>query len=147
MNTPDQQFEMTQYVDDDSSKPVGGVDKYKELPVDTPLAEPDIDIVEKNYVKKLENYEQVVKTSSRMGDKNSSAKHDNKKKVWTKTKTGLYGWKSVKAASTSAEIGKTPTKIRSVKVNNTSKISASADGGPRSQVCARETLRSAPHRH
>ena len=26
-------------------------------------------------------------------------------------------------------------------------ISASADGGPRSQVCARETLRSAPHRH
>ena len=27
------------------------------------------------------------------------------------------------------------------------KISASADGGPRSRVCARETLRSAPHRH
>jgi hypothetical protein len=26
-------------------------------------------------------------------------------------------------------------------------ISASADGGPRSRVCARETLRSAPHRH
>ena len=26
-------------------------------------------------------------------------------------------------------------------------ISASADGGPRSWVCARETLRSAPHRH
>ena len=26
-------------------------------------------------------------------------------------------------------------------------ISASADGGPRSQVCARETLRLAPHRH
>ena len=26
-------------------------------------------------------------------------------------------------------------------------ISASADGGPRSLVCARETLRSAPHRH
>ena len=25
-------------------------------------------------------------------------------------------------------------------------ISAHADGGPRSQVCARETLRSAPHR-
>jgi hypothetical protein len=25
--------------------------------------------------------------------------------------------------------------------------SASADGGPRSRVCARETLRSAPHRH
>jgi hypothetical protein len=30
---------------------------------------------------------------------------------------------------------------------NTSKISASADGGPRSRVCARETLCSAPHRH
>jgi hypothetical protein len=28
----------------------------------------------------------------------------------------------------------------------TNKISASADGGPRSRVCARETLRSAPHR-
>ena len=27
------------------------------------------------------------------------------------------------------------------------KISASADGGPRSRVCARETLHSAPHRH
>jgi hypothetical protein len=27
------------------------------------------------------------------------------------------------------------------------KNSASADGGPRSRVCARETLRSAPHRH
>ena len=27
------------------------------------------------------------------------------------------------------------------------KISAHADGGPRSRVCARETLRSAPHRH
>ena len=27
------------------------------------------------------------------------------------------------------------------------KISASADGGPRSRVGARETLRSAPHRH
>ena len=27
-----------------------------------------------------------------------------------------------------------------------SSISASADGGPRSRVCARETLRSAPHR-
>ena len=27
-----------------------------------------------------------------------------------------------------------------------SKISAHADGGPRSRVCARETLRSAPHR-
>ena len=27
------------------------------------------------------------------------------------------------------------------------RISASADGGPRSRVCARETLRSAPHRH
>ena len=27
------------------------------------------------------------------------------------------------------------------------KISASADGGPRSRVCARETLSSAPHRH
>ena len=26
-------------------------------------------------------------------------------------------------------------------------ISAHADGGPRSRVCARETLRSAPHRH
>ena len=26
------------------------------------------------------------------------------------------------------------------------KISAHADGGPRSRVCARETLRSAPHR-
>ena len=26
-------------------------------------------------------------------------------------------------------------------------ISASADGGPRSRVCTRETLRSAPHRH
>ena len=26
-------------------------------------------------------------------------------------------------------------------------ISASANGGPRSRVCARETLRSAPHRH
>ena len=25
--------------------------------------------------------------------------------------------------------------------------SASADGGPRSQVCARETLRETPHRH
>ena len=29
----------------------------------------------------------------------------------------------------------------------TKKNSASADGGPRSRVCARETLRSAPHRH
>ena len=28
-----------------------------------------------------------------------------------------------------------------------SQISASADGGPRSRVCARKTLRSAPHRH
>ena len=28
-----------------------------------------------------------------------------------------------------------------------SKIYASADGGPHSRVCARETLRSAPHRH
>ena len=28
-----------------------------------------------------------------------------------------------------------------------STISASADGGPRSRVCARETLRSAPHQH
>ena len=26
-------------------------------------------------------------------------------------------------------------------------ISASADGGPRSHVCARRTLRSAPHQH
>ena len=26
-------------------------------------------------------------------------------------------------------------------------ISAHTDGGPRSRVCARETLRSAPHRH
>ena len=26
-------------------------------------------------------------------------------------------------------------------------ISASADGGPRFQVCARKTLRSAPHQH
>ena len=51
-----------------------------------------------------------------MGGRNSSAKPENKKK---KTKTGLYGWKSVKAASTSAEIGKTQTKINSVKVNNT----------------------------
>ena len=29
----------------------------------------------------------------------------------------------------------------------TKKNSAHADGGPRSRVCARETLRSAPHRH
>jgi hypothetical protein len=27
------------------------------------------------------------------------------------------------------------------------KISTSANGGPRSRVCAHETLRSAPHRH
>ena len=27
------------------------------------------------------------------------------------------------------------------------KISAHADGGPRSRVCARETLRSAPYQH
>ena len=27
------------------------------------------------------------------------------------------------------------------------RISASANGGPRSRVCARYTLRSAPHRH
>jgi hypothetical protein len=31
--------------------------------------------------------------------------------------------------------------------NKLTKISASADGGPRSRVCARETLRSALHRH
>ena len=55
-----------------------------------------------------------MKSSSGMGGRNSSAKPENKKK-----KTGLYGWKSVKAASISAEIGKTQTKIHSVKVNNT----------------------------
>ena len=32
-------------------------------------------------------------------------------------------------------------------VGKSFKKSASADGGPRSLVCARETLRSAPHRH
>ena len=32
-------------------------------------------------------------------------------------------------------------------IDTVDKISASADGGHRSQVCARETLRSAPHRH
>ena len=31
--------------------------------------------------------------------------------------------------------------------HNTQKISAHADGGPRSRVCARETLCSAPHQH
>ena len=31
--------------------------------------------------------------------------------------------------------------------NDNQEDSASADGGPRSRVCARETLRSAPHRH
>ena len=32
-------------------------------------------------------------------------------------------------------------------VTNLYQISAGADGGPRSRVCARLTLRSAPHRH
>jgi hypothetical protein len=31
-------------------------------------------------------------------------------------------------------------------IESDQKISAHADGGPRSRVCARETLRSAPHR-
>jgi hypothetical protein len=34
-----------------------------------------------------------------------------------------------------------------INVEKERKISASADGGPRSRVCARLTLRSAPHRH
>jgi hypothetical protein len=112
MNTSDHQFEMTKCVDDDTSKPVCGVDKNKELP--------DKDIDEKNDVIILDSDAKVVKTSKRMGEQNSSAKPEcKKKKVWTKTKTGLYGWKSVKTASTSAEIGKIQTKIHSVKVNNT----------------------------
>ena len=50
VNTSDHQVEMTQCVDDDMSKPVGGVDMYNELPVDTLLTEPANDIDDKNLI-------------------------------------------------------------------------------------------------
>ena len=43
--------------------------------------------------------------------------------------------------------GKTVPEESSPSEEKMIEISASADGGPRSRVCARETLRSAPHRH
>ena len=46
----------------------------KELPVYSLLAEPDNDINEKNDVIILDSDEKVVNTSSRMGERNSSAK-------------------------------------------------------------------------
>ena len=42
--------------------------------------------------------------------------------------------------------GKSKEGKKKTRKEKSEKISALADGGPRSRVCARETLRSAPHR-
>ena len=48
---------------------------------------------------------------------------------------------------TKTDILKDLTERAEMMLEQAEKISASADGGPCSRVCARETLRSAPHRH
>ena len=106
------------------------MDIVNELHVGIYFTEPDIenDTDEKNdaridVVIDVKNDEKNgKKTSSRMNKLNSTKPENIKKKVWTKTKTGLHGWKSARNASTSADISNIRTKIPSVKVNSTQQV-------------------------